>query len=372
MNRILFITTGLKTGGAEKMLAKILSHLHGRLATGVVSLTGRGPVSVEIEGLGVPVWHLGLELPRRVPVALPLLATLVRRFRPNVLQGWMYHGNLAALAARPFCIGSPRLVWGIRRSLYDLGREKRWTGWVIRLSARLSARADAIVYNSEIARARHEAFGFSPAKALVIDNGFDADLFTPNAEAYRDLRSELGLAADALLVGLIARYHPIKGHEMFLRAAAMLAERMPEVQFLLVGRDVTKTNPAFRHASEFPLAGRVHLLGERTDVPRLTAALDIASSSSWSEGFPNALGEAMICSVPCVSTDVGDVRRLIGDTGIVVPVGNAVALALAWEKLLSCPKESRTALGAAARQRVMENFALNKIAAEYERLYVGR
>jgi glycosyltransferase involved in cell wall biosynthesis len=369
--RVLFVVTGLMTGGAEMMLWKLLSTFSGAIEPAVVSLLGPGRLSREITALGVPVQHLDLRRPWMFPATAWHIGKFLRRFNPHVIQGWMYHGNLAALAARSFCAGSPRLVWGIRQSLYDLRNEKRGTRWVIRLTARLSGRVDAIVYNSETARAQHEALGFSPPHSLVIDNGFDTELFRPDPTAYREVRKELGLAADTPLIGLIARSHPMKGHEVFLGAAAMLVERMPAVHFLLAGKNVTATNPVFASWAAMPvLAGRLHLLGERRDVARLTAALDIASSSSsWGEAFPNALGEAMSCAVPCVATNVGDVPRIVGDTGIVVPAGDAQALALAWERLLSGPPQARIALGEAARRRVQENFALQRVAAQYQRLY---
>lgn len=372
MRKVLFVTTGLATGGAEKMLAKLLSRLHGRaIDAGVVSLMGRGAVSTEIEALGVPVWHLGLDAPWRLPMASVELARIVRRFGPGVIQGWMYHGNLAAFLACVVAPASPRLCWGIRQSLYDLAREKPGTRVMIRLGAHLSSRAEAIVYNSEAARRQHESFGYAASRALVIDNGFDSNRFHPDTDACRAVRGELGLAPETIIVGLIARYHPMKGHKIFLQAASMLAERMSSVHFLLVGRGVVAENSSLAPWFSLPvLQGRVHLLGERQDIPRITAALDIASSSSWGEAFPNAVGEAMACGVPVVATDVGDVRRIVGEAGLVVPVGDAEALASAWKCLLE-DKAARRRMGEIGRQRVIDEFSIDAAAQCYAELYEG-
>lgn len=141
--------------------------------------------------------------------------------------------------------------------------------------------------------------------------------------------------------------------------------------FLLAGRDVTPEHPVFKPWTRKPcLDGRLHLLGERTDIPRLTAALDIASSS-WGEAFPNAIAEAMSCGVPCVATDVGDVRRIVGETGIVVPAGDAAALADGWDRILALPEADRQALGVKARERVAAHFSLESVAARYAALYEG-
>ncbi|RMH18501.1 MAG: glycosyltransferase [Gammaproteobacteria bacterium] len=370
--RVLFVTTGLHTGGAEKQLFLLLSHLHKEeIEAGVVSLLSPGSMSSRISALGIPVWHLGMESPLRLPQAVWRLARITHRFRPGVIQGWMYHGNLAAMLAKTLSSRRARMIWGIRQSLYDLKREKVVTRGVIRMGAHLSKHADTLVFNSQTARVQHESFGFGSNNSLVIDNGFDTELFRPDEDARSRVRKELGLRPDAKLIGKIARYHPMKGHQVFLKAAMDLAERIPDVHFVLVGRGVDADNQVFAPWLRRPmLADRLHLLGERTDIPRLTAALDIASSSSWGEAFPNTIGEAMSCAVPCVATDVGDVKRIVGKAGVVVPAGDEKALAVAWESLL-LNDEERHSMGKAARSRVMDKFSLDRAARRYGELYTN-
>ncbi len=352
-------------------LANLLSRLHGRsIDASVISLTSVGPVSPLIEELGVPIWHLGIEKATRLPAAVARLISISRAVRPHAVQGWMYHGNLAATWARGGSRGCPHLFWGIRQSLSDIANENPLSRQVIRLSARLSSQPDAIVYNSHSSRAQHEKFGFSSKDARIIDNGFDTNRFRPNPAVRRAVRQELGLAPDTLLIGLIARFHPMKRHTVFLEAAALLAARRPEIHFLLVGREVTADNPFFSPwLDTVALHGRLHLLGERVDLPQLTASLDIASSSSgWGEGFSNALGEAMCCGVPCVATDVGDARRIVGTGGVIVDNGDTRALADAWEGLLDLPSTARDAIGAQARERMRSSFSLEAVADSYATL----
>jgi glycosyltransferase involved in cell wall biosynthesis len=369
--RVLFVTTGLATGGAEKQLARLLANIKDRIDAAVVSLAPRGPVSAEIEALGVPVWHLDLASTAGLPKAALRLVLLARRFRPDVLQGWMYHGNLAALLAAQSLGRRVPVVWGIRQSLYDLSREKPNTQRVIRLGARWSSRAAAIVYNAYLARAQHEAIGFAAERGRVIGNGFDGEAWQPNIDARRSVRAEFGIALDAPLIGLIARYHPMKGHEVFLDAAVRLAERDPKVHFLLAGRDVTPSHPLFQPYTQMAaLAGRLHLLGERADIPRVTAALDIASSSSsWGEGFSNTIAEALCCGVPVVATNVGDSREIVGDSGIIVPVGDVEALANAWQRLLDAGLEARRTMGQGGRARVLGRYSIKAMAEAYLQLY---
>jgi len=166
----------------------------------------------------------------------------------------------------------------------------------------------------------------------------------------------------------------MKGHEVFFEAARRLADACPDVHFLLAGRGVRADAPVFAQwLAEFStLAGRVHLLGERRDIPRLTAALDIASSSSsWGEAFSNAIGEALLCAVPVVATNVGDARELVGNTGRIVQPGDAQAMAHAWKDLLAMGFQGRRRIGAAGRERVRSRFGLDAMAARYFDLYRG-
>ncbi len=367
--RVLFISTDIATGGAEKQLVRLLSELsQEKIKTSVVALRD-GPVAGEVRSLGVPVHIAELHTFNHLPRVFSKIFHLTRAFGPHIIQGWMYHGNLTASFARRWGVPKAKVVWGVRQSLYDLGREKPGTRWVIRASARLSIGVQAIIYNSYTSRAQHEAAGFAAARGHVIDNGFDTKQFRPDPGARKSVREMLGLADCTPLIGFIARYHPMKGHEVFLRAATRLAQGRQDVHFLLVGRGVTPDNSALSALFCAPvLKGRVHCLGERSDIPRLTAALDIASSSSWGEGFSNAVGEAMSCAVPVVATDVGDVRRIVDDAGLVVPVGDADALAEAWALLLADPERRRT-MGEIGRRRVEEHFSVEAMAKRYLEIY---
>lgn len=370
--RVLFVVTGLHTGGAERQLLRLLTGLgNDEIQPAVVSLCPRGPVSCDIESLGVPLWHLDLERLAWLPRAWVRLRSIVRDVRPDVIQGWMYHGNLAALLARRVA-SRARLMFGIRQSLYDLSREKLVTRWVIRRNAVHSREVCRVVYNSHTARQQHEALGFARGQGVVIDNGFDTAAFRPDRDARHSVRRELGLDDETPLVGLVARAHAMKGHTVFLRAAERVAARYPEVHFLLAGRDVVPDEPQFKDWVTKPcLENRLHLLGERRDIPRLTAALDLACSSSWGEAFPNSLAEAMACGVPCVTTDVGDARRIVGNTGWVVPVGEAEAFAAAIGAALTAktnPSEW-VVRQRAARQRIIDAFGIDRMVARYRAIW---
>lgn len=369
--RIIHIINDLNIGGAEMMLCKLLSEANReRFDLVVVSLRNRGQLNRRIEALGIPVYSVAMRLPLPTPTSCWRLIRLIRRLNPDVIQGWMYHSNLAAQIAGTFTHRPVTVVWNVRQTLYGIDYEKWSTAAVIKLCARLSNLPARIIYNSRIAAAQHVAIGYELQNSLVIPNGFITNVFTSSREARCSVRTELGVAEETFLIGLIARYHPVKDHGNFLHAAAILRKSHPDVQFVLCGEKVNWVNPFLcKLIDELKLAERVHLLDQRQDMARITAALDIATSSSYAESFPNVIGEAMSCGVPCVVTDISDMVWIVGETGRVVPSRNAQALAEGMRDLIEMGPEGRAELGRAARERIIKHFPLSKIESLYQELY---
>lgn len=368
--RILHIITGLSTGGAERALYNLLN---GGLAkyfnTHIISLSNEGTIGPQIKALGVPVTSLGIRGGLPNISALLKLRRIVKEFRPALIQGWMYHGNLAATMACALSQGCPALAWNIRHCLYDLGHEKLVTRQVIRANRFFSSAPAALLYNSCLSRKHHENFGFASSNGRVIPNGTDEQEFRFSDESCKRVRRELGIPTTSQVVGHVARLHPMKDHPRFLRAAAVIALRYPELHFLLSGRDVSQENKALVQLLPASVHDRFHLLGERRDVSELMAAMDVFCQSSWSEGFPNVLGEAMATGVACVATDVGDSSIIIGDTGVVIPPRDEKALIGGIESILKMPPEVRCQMSVRARTRIEENYSLGSVVKRYAALY---
>lgn len=366
------VITGLGTGGAETMLVNLLAATdRTRWSPAVVSLHDRGTLGDEIERLGVPVNTVGLGLGWPNPVAWWRVSREVRRQSPELVLGWMYHGNLAALAARALLGRRLPILWGIQYTPDDLGLEKARTALMIRLGARLSSWATRIVYNSHVSARRHAQLGYATSRATVIPNGFDTDSFVPSTAAREAWRTRLGVNRDAVVIGRIGRYHVMKDYPGFIAAASQLFRERPNVHFVLAGRGVDSSNAELvGHITSAGLGNLVSLLGEVRPVSELTAALDVAcSSSAYGEGFPGVLAEAMACGVPCVSTDVGDSAWIVGSTGGVVAPRDPEALASALRALVDAGPEQRGRLGAQARARIRDNFSIQHVTGMYESLF---
>ena len=369
--RILHFITTLSTGGAEEMLWKLLSRLESDAwPSRVVSLTDVGEVGRRIEQLGVPVAGLGMSRFGPTPASFMRAVDEVRHFSPDVVQTWMYHSDLiGGLAAR--FVGQIPVVWNIRGGL-NAARSRRTTVWVRAFLARVSRNIPAaIVSCSRVERTHHVSLGYDARKMVVIPNGFEVDALGSDATQHRQVRNELGIPTGVAVVGLVARFDAQKDHQCFITAAGILSRRHVGVHFVLCGRDVTKSNATLmRWIDSAGIRSVTHLLGVRSDVARLYTAFDLScSASAYGEGFPNAIGEAMACAVPCVVTDVGDSGYLVGDTGRVVPPSAPEALADACAEVLAYGKGLRQRLGKSARARICEHFDLMPVVRQYQTLY---
>jgi glycosyltransferase involved in cell wall biosynthesis len=249
----------------------------------------------------------------------------------------------------------------------DFRHYPRQTRWIVKVLAICSRMPDAVVVNSHAGQRLHERVGYKPRRWEIIPNGFDLARFRPDPAARQRLRRELGLPSDTVVVAQVARVDPMKNQATFLKAAGMVLGKRRDVHVVLIGKD---TRTLASSVAEQGWTERVHLLGLRTDVDRLLPGADLfCLSSAFGEGFPNVLGEAMACGVPCVTTDVGDARLLVGETGIVVPLRDPAALAGAMLDLIDRGPAGRAVLGQAARARIEKEYALPGIIERYQALY---
>ena len=371
--RVLHVITGLSTGGAERSLHKLLvdDRHRSRYEAAVISLRDSGTFGPLLAAEGVPLRALDIRGRWPGARAMGALWRAARAVRPHIVQGWMYHGNLAASVVARLAPGHPAVAWNVLHCLDDFEKEKESTRWAIRMGRWFSPTADAVLYNGRRAREQHQAFGFAGTRTYVIPGGFDLSDIGLGTSCGARVREELGIPMRALVVGHVARFHPVKDHANFLRAVTRIADSVPTAHFLMVGRGVETTNPDLVRMVPPSLLSRFRFAGERSDVPRLLHAMDLFCQSSRSEAFSNALGEAMASGVPCVATDVGDTAELVGNTGIIVPPFSDGALADGLLKMLASGASEREKLGSAARMRVATHFGRGAVASRYDRIYSG-
>jgi len=361
--RILHIISTLDVGGAELNLLRLLKSMdRNAFENHVACMTQPGTTAHKLEQIGIPVHSLKMKKGVPDPRALLRLRFLAGLTTPGIIQCWMYHANLIGLT-----LLKPRItLWNIRCSDMDLSYYTRGYRWSVKTGAVVSRIPEAVIVNSHAGRKAHEELGYRPKRWVIIPNGFDTDVFMPDPKARSEIRAELNIPENALAIGLIGRFDPMKDHGTFFQASKLFLKSNPHTHFILAGKDVTRENPRIVLTDN---TEQFHLLGEREDVERILACLDIATSSSISEGFPNVIAEAMACGVPCVTTDAGDARLLIGDTGMVINKSSPRNLCEAWELMVRLSPNIRREMGLMARERIMHLFTLKQTTESYESLY---
>ena len=369
---ILFLIPSLVAHGAERQLCELVKHMNrARFEIHVVvfydpgSYIG-GELGSEITALPNVTLHSLHK--RRGPIgfltALPRLLALIQRTNPDILHGYM-DGNLPVLLMGRLL--RKRIVWGIRRASSDLSKLNRRALRLGTLLAQLSRYVDLIIFNSEAGRINHERAGMWGCRALVIPNGFDIQRFTPNPAEGAAQRRAWGVAAEVPLIGIVGRLAPVKDHPTFLRAAARLHQEWPTAQFVCVGNGPGDYTESLKNlAKSLGIADHLLWPGVCDQMSAAYNALSLLVLSSTDEGFPNVIGEAMACGIPCVTTRVGDAALLIGDTGAVTDISDDVGIAVAASRILRESPEARATHAQAIRSRICSMFSVQALASHTE------
>lgn len=337
----------------------------------VVSLHEEGVYGQQLRDRGVFVTALGMRRGRLSIEGLRRLRRIIAEYRPHVLQTRLDHANLIGGLMSRFA-AAPPVVWAVHST--DLGPLR--TSWKTRIVRRLCAQLShsvpsAIVSDARSGAALHEKIGFSAAKLLVVPNGVDPAAFRPDREARERTRQVWGVAPDEILAGCVARWDPIKDQENLVRAVRQLVDRGRRFRCVFVGRGMDAQNRDLQRLIEHcGVADRLILAGASNEVAAIMNAIDFHVLPSRSESLPVAVLEAMACGTPCVVTDVGDARYIVGETGWVAPPQNSVALADAIEAALvasrSGASEERAGM---CRARIIREFSLARMGAEYSALW---
>lgn len=363
MTRLFFLIRSLERGGAERQLIELAGELtRSGCAITVCTFYDGGALRDELDRVpGVKTVSLSKGGRWDFAGFVWRLARLVREERPDIIHGYMGVANeLATVFA---LLHGCKSAWGLRASNMDLTAYDRLARAAFRFGAWCSRFADVIIVNSEAGREYYASQGYRADTMHVVSNGIDCTRFQPDESARARVREEWGVAPGERLVGLVARLDPMKDHQNFLRAAALVATEHPDVRFICVGSGPAHVGEGYRaFATKLGLSDKLLWVGGRDDMAAAYNALDIATlSSAFGEGFPNTVGEAMATGKRCVVTKVGDAALIVGDSGLAVPPRDSRALADAIGQLLELDDEQAQSLEKCARQRIIENFSTHQL-----------
>jgi len=357
---VALVITDLDVGGAERALTALATGLEpARWRVNVFCLDGPGRMTEVLRQTNVPCQCLGVN--RRNPVqAVARLARGLRRFRPELVQSFMFHANVAARFSAPLA-GCPWVVGGLRVA----EREKRWHLVLDRLTAPLAT--GSVCVSQGVLRFSRDVAGLNPARLTVIPNGIDP---VPFSRAARLSRAEIEVPENAHLGLYVGRLDVQKGLPDLLDAAERVIHERPGWHLALAGDGPLRAWLGCEINNRHRLHGRVHWLGSRDDIPALLKSADVLIHPSLWEGMPNAVLEAMAASRPVIGTAVEGTEELIvpGQTGWLVPPSNVVALTEAILDAADSP-ERCLRYGEAGRERVEREFSLKRTLVAYESLW---
>jgi len=369
--KVLHIITDLDVGGAENMLVSLVTELQKRgIDNQVIGLGNEGSIGEHIRSNGIEVEALGIR-PQHLELRKFIkFIRIIKNFNPDIIQTWLYHadfvGSLAGLIA-----GHRTIIWGLHHTLSKNSKIKISTAFIGKINSILSHWVPRkIVCCSESAFKAHASIGFEKRKLILIPNGINLSKFKPDPGASHSVRDELGVSQNDHLIGMMARFHPAKDHQLFISSAKLLLDTLPNVHFVMAGKDISLENPVL--LDWIIATGKrehFHLLGERADMPRLFSGMDIVTLCSKEEALPLSLIEAMACGALCIATDVGDCKFILGKGGLCVNPDDEEELFQGWIKLLSLSPDELNNLKESARIWVAEQFDIINVAQKYLDIY---
>lgn len=365
MKSVVHIITGLGNGGAEGALFRLVAN-DKKIKHTVFSLTPGGKFYGKLKDIGVDVYTIEHSSVLALVRGLFLLKKIIKKHDADVLQSWMYHADLYAAFFSIFW-RYKNVFWSIRNSTLNKGSTPFSTRVVVKLCAFLSSFVpNKIICCSEKAKIVHVDSGYRENLFKIVPNGYNFDVLGFDPDKRASFRRSLSINNNSFVVGNVARWHPQKDHKTLIGAFAKFIGNEPNALLVLVGKGMTRENEILmKEIRSQNLESLVFLLGEIDDIQSVMSGIDLhVLSSSFGEAFPNVVVEAMACEVPVVVTDVGDSALIVGGYGIVVEHSNENLLNNAIRSMYSCFKNESewSLLKKNSKKRVLENFAINKMA----------
>lgn len=357
---ITHIITGLEKGGAERFLYNLLTNgLQKSFNNKVISLMSEGHYGPLLKKK-LPVNCLNLKRGQINILAVIKLIKILLKDKPDIIQGWMYHGNLAALVGLFIFKKKLKISWNIRQGLEIFSEMKLLTRLAIKLGKIFSNIPDLILYNSVRSIMQHRDLGFMNLNDYYIPNGFDTQKWKPNKKMRKKVRNQLGIPSNTKVIGYVGRDDKQKDLPNLFKAFEIVKKQKSNIILVAVGKKLRK------YAIN---TDRIIFLDERTDVHNLMTGFDFLCLCSKAEGFPNVLGEAMSTGLSCVTTNAGDAKEIVGKTGWVVPSNNYKLLSKSLKETSNYSHKKLLNYGNVARKKIINDYSIDVVKDQYVSLY---
>lgn len=366
--KVLHVITGLGSGGAENALLRLITKTSSSITHVIVCLGGEDQLSSKFLSTGFPIYHLNMKSGQPSIAAVRKLITICKQEKPQAVQTWMYHSDL--IGGLVAMIQKIPVVWSIRQDSPTVALNGLSTWLIAKCCALLSSLIpESITCNSNKAILNHVDFGYAENKFVCIPNGFE-DNSGENINTVQDtIRHQSGIRKGDCIIGHVARFHPVKNHQGFLKAFEILQRQYPQVKAVMIGQNITNSNHSLLSGVSESVKGKLVLLGARSDVTSLYGLFDFFVMNSYSEAFPNVVAEAMLNGIPCIVTNVGDAAEIVGDTGWIIPVGDTALLSQALHEALQLSSEEKMKKGKEARQRILKEYSIQNMVTQFEAVW---
>ncbi len=366
MIKVLHIITSLTAGGAQASLLKTVQNTKDKnILYGVISLKKNGIYSEEFRQSLDFYFECPIRISPKIIYDLFFLYRKITLFSPNIIKTWLYKSDMIVTILYFFMKKKPKLIWNIRCS--DMGgRYDRGLNFIfIKVLSYLSKTPHMILYNSQAGINSHLKRGYSDQKTCLVKNGIDTNIFKPDKYNNKKFKKNLGIPENKLLIGIVARYDPIKGHSDFLKGISIFNN----CHALIVGDGVTKSRELKLALNKLKLKEKVTLMEQQKNIGSIISCLDILVSTSYSEGFPTVIAEAMSCQTIVIATNVGDTKEILGEYNFLINPGDPQQLSERIKNISKMKNEIKLSLEKKLRKKIIDNYSLDKMIDKYENIY---
>lgn len=368
--KILHVISGLDSGGAENVLLRLIvndpqnEHM-------IINLKSHGALQTLTENRGIIVHCMAITGLTSFARSLIPGVKLIRSISPDLIQGWMYHGDLwAALVG--FLAGVRDIRWNVRNGRLSLRHSSFLTLLVVLCCSVISRFVPrGIIYCSRAARQTHNSFGYGNINETVIHNGFDLEKFRPDENSRQEWRSAFGFKDEVHIFGCIGRLHPQKNHTGFVSALGHMRTDLIANNIHIVfvgGGEPEARDELLALIDELQLNSYISLIDHVSDVGSVMNGVDfLVMPSIFGESFPNVVAEAMACGTPCIANLVGGVDVIIGETGWIINVADPESIknSMLHAVRLRSDSDLFQAMKEASVVRITETFPLTQMIDEY-------
>lgn len=353
--KIVHFITGNEGGGAEKMLEKIVAFSPKNQKHHIILLKQSNNLNVK------NLYKLNFSKnPLNFLIEFFKLVKLFKELKPDIAMSWLYHSDLIIFILSKFLkFPNDRIIWNVRCSYLDLKDYSIITKYTLFLLTKFSKNIGNIIFNSHEGKRYHKVLGYRNRNMSVIPNGFDLKKLKIDYSKKQFLKKKYNISKEKL-VGMIARNDPTKDFDLFIKIPdkAFLKKQL-NVIYLIAGKNTEKIIIP-DESKKFFLN-----LGYQKNIYQYLNILDVIVLISKGEGFPNIIGEAMSMNIPVVCNDVGDNKKIIRNSGIILPKKtSAEEIRNSLNKIFKNKNKYTN-----GRMIIKKHYQISKISNEYSNLF---